>query len=215
MLQSLRPIDGDGGRRAHVVRAQYAAGFDDRRAGARLPRGDRRRRRTRAPRPSSRCSCSSTTGAGPACRSSCAPASGCRSGPARSAIHLKEVPPILFNARSGPAPLEPNVLTIRIQPDEGFALGIASKVPGPRVRIYPVKMDFRYSSTFGASVAGGLRAAAARRDGRRRRRCSCAATRRGVVALGRADSRALGRADRAAPDLPRRRLESRGRRSLD
>jgi len=65
-------------------------------------------------------------------------------------IHLKEVPPILFNA-APPASLDPNVLTIRIQPDEGFALTISSKVPGPRVRIYPVKMDFRYGSTFGAT----------------------------------------------------------------
>jgi len=65
-------------------------------------------------------------------------------------IHLKAVPPILFN--SHPAqPLDPNVLTIRIQPDEGFALSISSKVPGPRVRIYPVNMDFRYGSTFGAT----------------------------------------------------------------
>jgi glucose-6-phosphate 1-dehydrogenase len=63
-------------------------------------------------------------------------------------IHLKDVPPILFN--SDPAGrLDPNVLSIRIQPDEGFALTINSKVPGPRVRIYPVKMDFRYGSTFG------------------------------------------------------------------
>ncbi len=37
-------------------------------------------------------------------------------------IHLKDVPPILFNANRS-APLEPNVLSIRIQPDEGFALG--------------------------------------------------------------------------------------------
>jgi glucose-6-phosphate 1-dehydrogenase len=65
-------------------------------------------------------------------------------------VQLKHVPPILFN-RDPSAPLDPNVLTVRIQPDEGFALGINSKVPGPRVRIYPVKMDFRYSSTFGAS----------------------------------------------------------------
>ena len=65
-------------------------------------------------------------------------------------VQLKEVPPILFN-RDRSAPLDPNVLTVRIQPDEGFALGISSKIPGPRVRIYPVKMDFRYSSTFGAS----------------------------------------------------------------
>jgi glucose-6-phosphate 1-dehydrogenase len=65
-------------------------------------------------------------------------------------VHLKEVPPILFN-RDRAAPLDPNVLTVRIQPDEGFALGISSKIPGPRVRIYPVRMDFRYSSTFGAT----------------------------------------------------------------
>jgi glucose-6-phosphate 1-dehydrogenase len=65
-------------------------------------------------------------------------------------IQLKAVPPILFN--KGPTnPLEPNVLTIRIQPDEGFALGIMSKIPGPHVRIVPVNMDFRYSSRFGAS----------------------------------------------------------------
>jgi glucose-6-phosphate 1-dehydrogenase len=65
-------------------------------------------------------------------------------------VHLKEVPPILFNANPAGA-LEPNVLSIRIQPDEGFALGISSKIPGPRVRIYPVQMDFRYASTFGGS----------------------------------------------------------------
>ena len=48
-------------------------------------------------------------------------------------IHLKPVPPILFNKPAEPdAPLRllPNVLAIRIQPDEGFALGISSKVPG-------------------------------------------------------------------------------------
>jgi glucose-6-phosphate 1-dehydrogenase len=65
-------------------------------------------------------------------------------------VHLKDVPPILFNA--GPnGPLDPNVLSIRIQPDEGFALGISSKIPGPRVRIYPVQMDFHYGSTFGGT----------------------------------------------------------------
>jgi glucose-6-phosphate 1-dehydrogenase len=66
-------------------------------------------------------------------------------------IHLKSVPPVLFNADPA-APLDPNVLSIRIQPDEGFALGISSKVPGPRLRIYPVQMDFHYGSTFGGST---------------------------------------------------------------
>jgi glucose-6-phosphate 1-dehydrogenase len=66
-------------------------------------------------------------------------------------IHLKEVPPILFNTNAA-GRLDSNVLSIRIQPDEGFSLGINSKVPGPRVRIYPVKMDFHYGSTFGGTT---------------------------------------------------------------
>ena len=65
-------------------------------------------------------------------------------------VHLKEVPPILFNADAD-GRLDPNVLSVRIQPDEGFALGISSKVPGPRVRVYPVKMDFHYGTTFGGT----------------------------------------------------------------
>jgi glucose-6-phosphate 1-dehydrogenase len=65
-------------------------------------------------------------------------------------IHLKSVPPILFNANPV-APLDPNVLSIRIQPNEGFALTIESKIPGPDVRLYPVKMDFQYSATFGSA----------------------------------------------------------------
>ena len=64
-------------------------------------------------------------------------------------VHLKEVPPILFNRNS--TRLDPNILSVRIQPDEGFSLGISSKVPGPRVRVYPVQMDFHYGSTFGAT----------------------------------------------------------------
>ena len=66
-------------------------------------------------------------------------------------VHLKRVPPILFNADPR-SPLDPNILSIRIQPDEGFALGISSKVPGARARVYPVQMDFHYGSTFGGST---------------------------------------------------------------
>jgi glucose-6-phosphate 1-dehydrogenase len=64
------------------------------------------------------------------------------------AVQLKPVPNILFNATGG---LDPNVVSIRIQPDEGMSLRIASKLPGPRVRIFPVRMDFRYGTTFGES----------------------------------------------------------------
>ena len=66
-------------------------------------------------------------------------------------IHLKNVPPILFNANPA-APLEPNILSIRIQPDEGFLFSISSKKPGPRVKIAPVKMDFLYGEAFGAAT---------------------------------------------------------------
>ncbi len=44
---------------------------------------------------------------------------------------------------------EPNVLSIRIQPDEGISLKTNCKVPGPSSPVLPVKMDFRYSSFFG------------------------------------------------------------------
>lgn len=64
------------------------------------------------------------------------------------AIQFKEVPHILFNA-SPNVPLEPNVLTIRVQPEEGLALRIGAKLPGPKVRIYPVRMEFNYQTGFG------------------------------------------------------------------
>ena len=64
------------------------------------------------------------------------------------AIQFKDVPQILFNA-DPTNPLDADVLALRIQPDEGMSLRISSKLPGPKVRVYPVKMDFRYGSTFG------------------------------------------------------------------
>ena len=63
------------------------------------------------------------------------------------AVQFKAVPPILFNCDPR-QPIEPNVLTLRIQPDEGLSMHIATKLPGPKVRIKPVTMDFRYGTTF-------------------------------------------------------------------
>ena len=65
-------------------------------------------------------------------------------------IQLKDVPPILFNADPAKR-LTPNVLEIRIQPDEGFSLGISCKHPGTGLDIAPVKMDFHYNEQFGKS----------------------------------------------------------------
>jgi glucose-6-phosphate 1-dehydrogenase len=50
-----------------------------------------------------------------------------------------------------PSGVEPDVLAIRIQPDEGITLRFAAKVPGPTMTLRPVAMDFRYGSTFGGS----------------------------------------------------------------
>jgi glucose-6-phosphate 1-dehydrogenase len=64
------------------------------------------------------------------------------------AIQFKDVPQVLFNTQAD-RPLEPTVLSVRVQPEEGLSMRIASKLPGPKIRIYPVKMEFSYSSSFG------------------------------------------------------------------
>jgi len=67
------------------------------------------------------------------------------------AIQFKDVPQVLFNDHPE-VPLEPCVLSLRVQPEEGLSLRIVSKLPGPKVRLYPVKMEFNYSSSFGGST---------------------------------------------------------------
>ena len=63
------------------------------------------------------------------------------------AIQFKEVPHRLFTNTD--AALEPNVLVIRIQPNEGITLRFGAKLPGQAMRIRAVNMDFRYGSSFG------------------------------------------------------------------
>lgn len=63
------------------------------------------------------------------------------------AITFKHPPNVLFQKMTPDN--ESNVLAIRVQPDEGIALKINCKVPGPSSPIQPVKMDFKYSSFFG------------------------------------------------------------------
>ncbi|MCL5734495.1 MAG: glucose-6-phosphate dehydrogenase, partial [Actinobacteria bacterium] len=58
-------------------------------------------------------------------------------------------PPILLLGGDPLREPEPNVLAMHIQPDEGISLKIGSKLPGPRIDIRPVHMDFRYGTSFG------------------------------------------------------------------
>ncbi len=62
-------------------------------------------------------------------------------------LHFKPVPHALFGARAGT--VEPDVLSVRIQPDEGIVLRFMSKVPGASTTLRPVTMDFRYGTSFG------------------------------------------------------------------
>ena len=63
-------------------------------------------------------------------------------------IHFKPVPQVLFNTPGSPR-LKPNVLAIRIQPNEGISLQFQVKVPGPAMEIRPFQMAFGYASAFG------------------------------------------------------------------
>ena len=62
------------------------------------------------------------------------------------AIQFKEVPHRLFQESSTDP--DPNLLAIRIQPDEGIMLRFGAKVPGLGLDVRSVTMDFTYGSAF-------------------------------------------------------------------
>jgi glucose-6-phosphate 1-dehydrogenase len=74
-------------------------------------------------------------------------------------IQFKQPPLLIFNriASTGPcSEIQPNLLTIRIQPDEGIALRFGAKVPtSSQMAVCPVNMDFDYEAAFGKSSANG------------------------------------------------------------
>jgi glucose-6-phosphate 1-dehydrogenase len=63
------------------------------------------------------------------------------------AIQFKPAPHLPF-ASTGVSELDPNLLALRIQPDEGAALKFVAKVPGPQIDLRPVTMDFAYGTSF-------------------------------------------------------------------
>jgi glucose-6-phosphate 1-dehydrogenase len=63
-------------------------------------------------------------------------------------VVFRPVPLCLFGRDDVCQSLQPNVLTIRIQPDAGMALKIASKKPGEEMDVGSVEMDFSYSETY-------------------------------------------------------------------
>ncbi|MGA3032885.1 MAG: glucose-6-phosphate dehydrogenase [Terracidiphilus sp.] len=74
-------------------------------------------------------------------------------------IQFKQPPLLIFNRLQTTGPcseIQPNLLTIRIQPDEGIALRFGAKVPtSSQMSVCPVNMDFDYEAAFGKSTANG------------------------------------------------------------
>jgi glucose-6-phosphate 1-dehydrogenase len=64
------------------------------------------------------------------------------------AIQFKRPPYLLFSG-TGAEEIQANVLSLRIQPNEGISLRFTAKVPGQEMQLRAVNMDFLYGSSFG------------------------------------------------------------------
>ena len=89
--------------------------------------------------------------------------------------------------------IEPNVLVLKIQPDEGIAMRFEAKVPGAKDHVRSVYMDFNYGTRLRRRVAAGVRAADRRRDARRSNALHALGRRRARVGAGHADPRRVAR----------------------
>ena len=67
------------------------------------------------------------------------------------AIQFRDVPLLIF--QSAAQQTSPNVLALRIQPNEGISLRFEAKMPGTELRTRTVNMDFSYGSSFGMATA--------------------------------------------------------------
>ena len=67
------------------------------------------------------------------------------------AIQFRNVPLLIF--QSAAQQTNANVLSMRIQPNEGIALRFEAKMPGSELRTRTVEMDFSYGSSFGVTSA--------------------------------------------------------------
>jgi len=68
-------------------------------------------------------------------------------------IHFQPVPSYLFPQTSQSQVVEPNVLTLRIQPEEGISLRFVTKVPGDHLSVGNVLMNMAYADTFGHALS--------------------------------------------------------------
>jgi glucose-6-phosphate 1-dehydrogenase len=63
------------------------------------------------------------------------------------AVMLKPIPHLAFQS-SGSVGVKPNQLVLTVQPNEGVSLSLGAKIPGTKMRIRPVNMEFLYGTAF-------------------------------------------------------------------
>ena len=63
------------------------------------------------------------------------------------AVRLKPVPHLAFQ-QQGSLGVEPNQLVLMVQPNEGVSLSLVTKIPGARMAVRPVNMEFQYGTSF-------------------------------------------------------------------
>ena len=63
------------------------------------------------------------------------------------AVTLKPVPHLAFS-EEGSLGVQPNQLVLTVQPNEGVSLRLGAKIPGTRMLIRPVNMEFLYGTSF-------------------------------------------------------------------
>jgi glucose-6-phosphate 1-dehydrogenase len=61
-------------------------------------------------------------------------------------------PPLHIFKRISPTAISSNLLIVNVQPDEGISVRFEAKLPGSRMQLAPVMMNFRYGSAFGRGV---------------------------------------------------------------
>ena len=61
-------------------------------------------------------------------------------------------PPLHIFKRISPTAIASNLLVVNVQPDEGISVRFEAKLPGTRMQLAPVMMNFRYSIAFGGQV---------------------------------------------------------------
>jgi glucose-6-phosphate 1-dehydrogenase len=64
------------------------------------------------------------------------------------AVQFQQIPFCLFGREDVCQLIEPNELVLRIQPDEGIELSLATKVPGDDLTVGTVRLDFDYADAF-------------------------------------------------------------------